>query len=97
MSRGFGVYRYLLQAGIPRERLSQEAFGQYHPRFRDISPSGRLMNRRVDIVLDKRNTPEILNIEQAREKPVAPPKSFLFRNFLFELEPSPGNASRSGN
>lgn len=91
LARGFGVYRYLLQSGIPNERLSQEAFGQYHPRFPDRSPQGRLMNRRVDIVLDKRNSPEILNIERSQEKLVSPPKSFFFRNFQFDLETGPGN------
>ena len=90
LARGEGVYRYLLQEGIASERLTQESFGQYHPRFPDRSPEGRLMNRRVDIVLDKRNAPEILNLEQAREKPVEPPKSFIFRDFRFDLENLPG-------
>lgn len=90
LARGFGVYRHLLQSGIPGGRLSQEAFGQYHPRFPDVSPQGRLMNQRVDIVLDKRNAPEILEIERAREKPPAPSGSFFFRNFQFDLEPLPG-------
>ena len=86
LARGQGVYQFLLQAGIPPDRLTQEAFGQYHPRFADSSPGGRLLNRRVDIVLDKRNAPEILNVERSREKLVQPPKSYFFRNFQFNIE-----------
>ena len=92
LARGQGVYRHFLQAGIPTNRLSLEAFGQFHPRFADRSPEGRLLNRRVDIVLDKRNAPEILNVERAREKPATPPKSFFFRNFQFDVDSAPGNA-----
>lgn len=91
LARGHGVYRYFLQAGIPSERLSLEAFGQYHPRYADRSPQGRLLNRRVDIVLDKRNAPEILNMERLREKPATPRKSFFFRNFQFDLDNAPGS------
>ena len=94
LARGVGVYRYLLQNGIASNRLSQEAFGQFHPRYADRSPAGRLLNRRVDIVLDKRNAPEILNLERAREKPVEPPKSFFFRNFQFDIDGTPGGRNR---
>ncbi len=94
LARAQGVYRYLIQEGIKSERLSQEAFGQFHPRFADLSPEGRLLNRRVDIVLDKRNAPEILNLERVREKPAEPPKSFFFRNFQFDLGMLPGSSNR---
>lgn len=97
LARGQGVYRYLLEAGIPANRLSLEAFGQFHPRFADISPQGRLLNRRVDIVLDKRNSPEILSIERARETPPTPRRSFFFRNFQFDLETTPRSGTVRGN
>ena len=90
LSRGFGVYRYLLKNGISSERLSQEAFGEYHPRYPNRAHDGRLMNRRVDIVLDKRNAPEILDIERSQEEAPAPRKSFFFRNFQFDLDATPG-------
>ncbi|MDR3073425.1 MAG: OmpA family protein [Deltaproteobacteria bacterium] len=85
LARGQGVYRYLLRNGIPSERLSQEAFGQYHPRYPDRAPDNRLLNRRVDIVLDKRNAPEILNLERAREAPPKMPGRYLFHDFQFDL------------
>ena len=90
LARGQGVYRYLLESGIPSDRLTQEAFGQYHPRFSDRSREGRLLNRRVDIVLDKRNSPEILELERSREKPLELRKGFIFRNFQFDVDANPG-------
>jgi chemotaxis protein MotB len=68
LARGRGVFRYLLQSGLPAERLSQESFGQYYPRYTNKTPEGRRMNRRVDIVLDKRNTTETMDLEQGKEK-----------------------------
>lgn len=91
-ARGLGVYRFFREAGIPTERLSMEAFGQYHPRYADISPQGRLLNKRVDIVLDRRNAPEILNLERTMEKPLRPHTSYFFRNFQFDLDDVPGAA-----
>ena len=64
LARAHAVYRHLATGGMPPERLSLEAFGQYRPRFPDRSPEGRLQNRRVDLVLDKRNAPEILQMEK---------------------------------
>lgn len=90
LSRSQAVYAYLIQSGIPSHRLTQEAFGQYHPRFSDRDSEGRLLNRRVDIVLDRRNAPEILDIERATEKPPSPRGRFLFRNFQFDLPSLPG-------
>ena len=86
LARGVGVYRHLLENDIPVSRLTLEAFGEYHPRYPNRSRDGRLLNRRVDIVLDKRNAPEILDIERARENPAAPRRSFFFRNFQFDLD-----------
>ncbi len=85
LARGQSVYRHFLENGIPADRLSLEAFGQYHPRFPDRTPDGRLQNRRVDLVLDKRNAPELLDSERAKEPP-KPIRSYLFRNFRFSFE-----------
>lgn len=94
LARAQNVYRYLVEAGIPRTNLTQESFGQYHPRYPDKTADGRLQNRRVDIVLDKRNAPEILNIEKARETPPKPQGRFFFRDFQFDLDAIPGPGSR---
>ena len=86
LARGVGVYRHLLQNDIPVSRLTLEAFGEYHPRYPNRSRDGRLLNRRVDIVLDKRNAPEILDIERGRENSAVPRRSFFFRNFQFDID-----------
>ena len=96
LARGQGVYRHFLQAGIPSKNLTHETFGQYHPRFSDRSPQGRLLNRRVDIVLDKRNAPEIMDVEQTREKFTQPPKNFFFRNFQFDTGTVSGTDPEGG-
>lgn len=93
LARGQGVYRYLLQEGIPTGQLTLEAFGQFHPRYPDKNAQGRLQNRRVDIVLDKRNAPERLRLERSREKRPKPPASFLFKDFMFNLDAAPGLGS----
>ena len=95
MARAHAVYRHLALRGIPLERLSLEAFGQYRPRFPDRSPEGRLQNRRVDLVLDKRNAPEILQTEKLSEPP-APPRHFLFRGFSFDLDAGLPEGSQGG-
>lgn len=94
LARGRGVYRYLLQSGMPSERLSQESFGQYHPRYTNKTPEGRRMNRRVDIVLDKRNATEVANLEQGKQTAPKEPRGYFFRDFRFDLDSSPGLAPR---
>ncbi|GHV50378.1 hypothetical protein FACS1894168_1390 [Deltaproteobacteria bacterium] len=85
LARAQGVYCYLLQNDIPNYRLTLEAFGQFHPRFPERNPEGRNLNRRVDIVLDKRNSPEILNLDKLREGPPKLQERYLFRDFQFPL------------
>lgn len=88
LSRAQAVYRYLTKRGIPADRLLIEAFGQHRPRFSDMNPAGRLQNRRVDLVLDKRNAPELLHMEQENRSPY-PGRHFFFKGFRFDLEAGP--------
>ncbi len=92
LARAHAVYRHLATGGIPPDRLSLEAFGQYRPRFPDRSPEGRLQNRRVDLVLDKRNAPEILQMEKDKTPP-APSRYFQFKGFSFDLDAAPRGAA----
>ncbi len=94
LGRAQSVYRHFLANGIVSDRLSLEAFGQYHPRFPDRTPDGRLQNRRVDLVLDKRNAPEILEMESSKAQP-PPVRNFLFRNFQFNLDGASGSGQSS--
>lgn len=53
--RIMAVYMLFKDLGIPAENMVVEAFGEYRPRASNDTPEGRAQNRRVDIVLDKRN------------------------------------------
>lgn len=92
LTETLGVYRHLLREGLSPERLSQEAFGEYSPRYSSDVPESRQRNRRVDIVLDKRNAPEILAREGARQSPSYAPQGFFFRNFRFDVDAAPETA-----
>ena len=84
--RAMSVYRYLTEQGIAPQRLSLEAFGQYHARFTNNTPEGRSKNRRVDLVLDRRNQEWIDKVEQ--QKQTQPPEitKYTFQGFHFDLQ-----------
>jgi chemotaxis protein MotB len=82
--RSLAVYRHLISRGIEPDRLSLEAFGQFRPRFSNNTPDGRRRNRRVDLVLDRRNQEWIRKVEELREEaPVV--RDSDFRGFRFNL------------
>lgn len=83
--RSMSVYRYLTGRGMPAKQLSVEAFGKYRPRFDGNTPEGRRQNRRVDIVLDKRNKRWIETMARLKEQPQKEAGSFKFKDFLFKL------------
>lgn len=79
------IYRFLVSVGIPEGKLAVEAFGQYRPRHNNQSPEGRQKNRRVDIVLDKRNQDWIDKVKGLKiTGPVQ--DTFNFRDFQFKLD-----------
>ncbi|MDL2279373.1 OmpA family protein [Desulfovibrio sp. OttesenSCG-928-G11] len=93
--RALAVYRHLDARGIDPGRLSLEAFGQFHPRFSNNTPEGRRKNRRVDLVLDKRNREWIEKVEALREKE-APQAEMYYKGFKFDLT-MPGSGAAGGN
>jgi chemotaxis protein MotB len=93
--RALAVYRHLSMRGIDPGRLSLEAFGQFHPRYSNNTPEGRRKNRRVDLVLDKRNREWIEKVEALREQG-APPREMYYKGFRFDLT-LPGDGSQEGN
>lgn len=93
--RALAVYRHLDARGIDPGRLSLEAFGQFHPRFSNNTPDGRRKNRRVDLVLDKRNREWIEKVEALREKE-APQAEMYYKGFKFDLT-LPGSGVTGGN
>lgn len=85
-----GVYDYLKSKGMPASMLSLEAFGQYRPRYPDKTARDRRANRRVDLVLDKRNPKADANLlDRLRNRRRPTNDSYKYRDFIFQL---PGSA-----
>jgi chemotaxis protein MotB len=85
--RAAAVYRHLVSRGIPPETLMLEAFGQFHPRYAPTTPEGRRKNRRVDLVLDKRNREWIRKVQAMQEAGEVSPQAPIhyFKDFRFDL------------
>jgi outer membrane protein OmpA-like peptidoglycan-associated protein len=49
--RSYMSIEKLLELNIPRERITIQDFGQFNPIYDNSTFNGRLMNRRVDIIL----------------------------------------------
>ncbi len=49
--RARGVLEWLLHRGIAAPRLALEAFGEFHPKDRQLGERGRARNRRVEIAI----------------------------------------------
>lgn len=50
-SRATNVLRFLIQQGMPGEKLSAVGYGEYHPLIPNTDEESRRKNRRVDIVI----------------------------------------------
>ena len=87
LQRALSVYRYLLDVGVASDKLSIEAFGKFNPHYSDNNPAERDRNRRVDIVLDKRNAiNQSMALEDASSLVKDPePQSYDVNGFKFEL------------
>ena len=92
--RALSVYRHLIDRSIPPGRLSLEAFGQFHPRYSNNTPEGRQKNRRVDLVLDKRNAEWIGKVEALQKADPATSEHY-YKGFKFDLT-MPGTAAPEG-
>lgn len=53
-SRAFYVYKYLIDNGISKKRLSWKAFGNSKPLYREDTQEKRMLNRRVEIKIIKK-------------------------------------------
>jgi chemotaxis protein MotB len=93
--RARAVYRHLTERGIAPDRLSLEAFGQYRPRWSNNTPEGRQKNRRVDLVLDKRNREWIRKMEALRRKEPAKTKNLFYKGFKFDVSVPDAEAPRT--
>lgn len=91
MERGQAVCRYFSGRGVDEKLLNVESFGSYKPQYDNDSPEGRRRNRRVDIVLDRRNPSAGAII--GRQSGDGGNSDYIFHDFRFNLEfvpPQPG-------
>lgn len=88
LRRATSVYRALRDLGVPSSRLILEGFGDGHPRHDAFTATGRRANRRVDLVLDKRNLAWLQQRQgTARET------QYDYKGFRFGLEsPAPAGS-----
>ncbi len=94
LGRATAVYRKLADLGVPRGRMLMEAHGDTRPRFDNLTPDGRRANRRVDIVLDRRNAEWARRMESLKEgAPVR--ETFQYKGFRFDFA-MPGGGAGSG-
>ncbi|WP_043805756.1 OmpA/MotB family protein [Desulfocurvibacter africanus] len=85
LGRAMAMYRELLVHGVPAERMRVEAFADYRQRFGNETAAERRMNRRVDIVLDKRGAPDSGKIRATQ--PQEKPKDYMdYQGFRFGYE-----------
>jgi chemotaxis protein MotB len=85
LNRVLAVYRYLMDKGVKPEMMRVEAFGRFHPRQPSDTPEGRRMNRRVDIVLDKRSFEADAELRGAVLKPEKRDNEYDYDGFIFRL------------
>lgn len=83
LGRVLSIYKHFLGRGLDPELLRLEAFGKFKPMYSDATPRGRRMNRRVDIVLDKRNTGWLEKLTPQNTVPKE--QDFIYKDFRFDV------------
>jgi chemotaxis protein MotB len=88
LQRVQNVYRFFLRQGVAPKKLQMEAYGKYNPKFSNQTQKGREKNRRVDIILDKRNYMDHVP-NKLRNKPAFftdRQDTFEYQEFKFDLD-----------
>jgi chemotaxis protein MotB len=97
LQRALAVYRFFLDQEVDPAKLRVEAHGKYEPRFSTQTASGRKKNRRVELILDKRNyvrNPNLRSIFPKQQK--QKDEKFQYNDFIFDLkEPQQGAGAQS--
>jgi chemotaxis protein MotB len=83
MERAAEVFNFFTGNGVTPASMNMEAYGEHRPRFANDTPGGRRNNRRVDLVLDKRN--DLFSKESDLNRNRNPERDFYFKNFRFDL------------
>ena len=99
IDRALAVYEYLKAKNLNGVEMMNEAFGEYRPKVSNNTPFGRKLNRRVDLVLDRREQKGF-----AKTKPEEEEKDtgvYKIKDFQFHLDmtptPQPKNPGASTN
>ncbi|WP_045215940.1 OmpA/MotB family protein [Desulfonatronovibrio magnus] len=89
LHRVLNVYRYLIENNVDPDIMRLEAFGEYAPRYSNRTQDGRRNNRRVEIILDKRN-PEWTHarVDEAATRDPDDDGRFIYRDFIFDVGPT---------
>ena len=86
LDRALNVYRYIMEQGVDPEMVRLEAFGEFQPRYGTRTEANRRQNRRVEIVLDRRNPSwKHLEAEEAGRRVPDDPDQVEYRDFIFDL------------
>ena len=94
LGRATAVYRKLADLGVPSGRMLMEAHGDTRPRFDNLTTEGRRANRRVDIVLDRRNAEWARRMDALKDgAPVR--ETFQYKGFRFDFV-MPGSDASDG-
>ncbi len=88
MERTLAVYRFLLMHGVKPEMLRMEAFGRFRSAASTLTYEGRKQNRRVEILLDKRNSEWFFREKEklGGEKNKKKDNIFDYKGFSFDLD-----------
>jgi chemotaxis protein MotB len=84
MERNFAVYGHLLQQDVDPAKLRIEAHGSFRPRYTNRTPEGRHANRRVELILDKRNTAWTLRSLSREADPAGTLSPIRYQDFQFD-------------
>ena len=84
LSRALAVYVYLKSKNLSGLKIMNEGFGEHRPKVNNETPENRAINRRVDLVLDRRNGRQI----DPNLKPVDTDKNNVYEldEFRFRLD-----------
>ena len=89
--RIMSVYALFKSAGIAEDKMLVEAFGEYRPKVSNNTAPGRAANRRVDIVLDRRDNSAGLpgGLDAGKQNPAV----YEQKGFTFDVTPPPAEES----
>ncbi len=89
LHRVLNVYRYLIEQDVDPDMIRVEAFGRFWPRYSNRTEDGRRHNRRVEIILDKRNPGWThARVDQAVMPDPEEAGRVIYRDFIFDIGPS---------